>query len=117
MPRKRLLLDVSPTGIRHEVEINDDGNELTLIEHTPTSVDDAILDSCAILRGLHQRKGAGFQHAARIPMNTYQQWQREYRESGAHKTMTWQTFEVAKLNARDNCKLRTTQGGGRIHMP
>lgn len=108
---KRLLLDVSPTGIQHSVEIADDGDSFIAIEHTPTLVEDAILDENARLRSLHQRRGANFQHAARIPLNTYNAWKREWRESGAYKTVSWSQFEISKLNSRDNCKLRTGRKG------
>lgn len=104
---QRFLLDVSPTGVQHSVEIDNDGDSLTMIEHTPTSIESEILDDCARLRSLAQVKGRNFQHAARIPINTYMAWKREYRESGAYKTWTWSQFEVMKLNSRDNCNLRT----------
>lgn len=82
------------------------------IEHTPTSIESAILDDCARMRSLHQRKSA-FQHAARIPINTYNQWKREWH---AHVrgggSLNWSQFEVMKLNSRDNCKLRTGMGRG-----
>jgi len=108
---KRLLLDVSPTGVRHEVEIDHDGDVLTLIEHTPTLVEKSILDSNAQLRSLHQRKGAALQHAARIPINTYNAWRKEWA-AGPYKTVTWQQFEVAKLNSRDFSNLRTGRTDG-----
>jgi len=108
---KRQLLDVSPTGIQHYAEVDGDGNELTLIEYTPTQVETEILDTCDRMRGLHQRSGTALQHAARIPINTYQGWKREYRDSGAWRTMTWPQFEVMKLNSRDNCRLRTGRKG------
>lgn len=105
------LLDVSPTGVQHYAEVDGDGDELTLIEYTPTEVEDEILESCDQMRSLHQNGRAQLQHAARIPTNTYQQWKREYRESGAWKTLTWGQFEVMKLNSRDNCRLRTGRKG------
>lgn len=108
---KRLLLDVSPTGVRHEVEIDNDGDQLTLIEHTPSSIESEILDDCARLRSLHQRRGAQFQHAARIPINTYNAWKKEWREKWS-QIYTWPQFEVIQLNNRDNCKLRTGMGSG-----
>lgn len=108
---KRLLLDVAPTGVRHEVEIDSDGDSMTLIEHTPTLVEDAILDDCARMRSLHQRRGAQFQHAARIPVGTYEAWRREWA-AGPYKTISWQQFEISKLNSRDNCNLRTGNGRG-----
>lgn len=101
------LLDVSPTGVQHYVEVEDDGDTLVTIEHTPTVIEDEILDSCAVARSLHQKKGAAFQFAARIPVNTHQQWKREFVRDGYVKTMTWAEFEVMKLNNRDNCNLRT----------
>jgi hypothetical protein len=108
---RKFLLDVSPTGVEHHVEIAHDGDEMTLVEHTPSSVEAEILDSCASLRSLHQRRGAGLQHAARIPINTYTQWKKEWREKWAD-VYTWPTFEVMKLNSRDNCNLRTGQSSG-----
>ena len=108
---KRLLLDVSPTGIRHEVEVDDDGDGFTYIEHTPGRVESDILDSCQELRGLYQSRGRALQHAARIPLNTYNMWKQEWRESGAYKTVSWPQFEVAKLNSRDNSKMRTGRKG------
>lgn len=108
---KRLRLDVSPTGIIHEVEIDADGNGFTAIEHTPGRVESEILDGCAQLRSLHQRRGAQMQHAARIPLNTYQAWKKEWRESGAYKTVSWPQFEISKLNSRDYCKMRTGRKG------
>jgi hypothetical protein len=103
---QRFLLDIAPTGVEHYCEIDHDGDELTLIEHTPTRIEDEILDHCAKLRGMAQGRGNAFQHAATIPINTYQAWKKEWREHWADK-FTWSTFEVMKLNSRDNCKLRT----------
>ena len=107
---KRLLLDVSPTGVIHEVEIDHDGGGFLAIEHTPDSVENHILEGCAQLRGLHQRRGAQLQHAARIPINTYNAWKKEWRERYADK-MTWSQFEISKLNSRDNCRLRAGRKG------
>ena len=102
---KRILLDVSPTGVQHSVEVSD--TELVTIEHTPTSIESEILDSCERLRGLHQRKGkGGLQHAARIPINTWTAWKKEWREKYSD-TYTWSQFEVMRLNSSDFCKLRT----------
>lgn len=103
---QKLLLDVSPTGVQHSVEIDHSGDGFYAVEHTPTSVEDKILDDCARLRSLHQTKGRRFQHAAMIPINTYQAWKKEWREHYS-EVFTWQTFEVMKLNSRDNAKLRT----------
>lgn len=111
---KRLLLDVAPTGVRHEVEIDADGNGFTAIEHTPGRVESEILDGCAQLRSLHQRRGALLQHAARVPINTYNAWKREWRESGAYKTVSWSQFEISKLNSRDWCKMRTGRKGDSV---
>ena len=107
---KRLLLDVSPTGVQHSVEIDHDGDSMLAIEHTPTLVENEILDSNARLRSLHQRRSA-FQHAARIPINTYNAWKREWQQHWSD-TYTWPQFEVIKLNNRDNCHLRTGNGRG-----
>ncbi len=107
---KRFLLDVAPTGVQHSVEIDNDGGGFTAIEHTPTRIESAILDDCSRLRSLHQRK-SNFQHAAKIPINTYYQWKREWREHiRAGGSLSWSQFEVIKLNNRDNCNLRTGNG-------
>ena len=103
---QKFLLDVAPTGVQHSIEIDHDGDSLTLVEHTPTSIESAILDDCARKRSLHQARGRHFQHAAQIPINTYQAWKKEWREHYAD-VYTWQTFEVMKLNSRDNANLRT----------
>ncbi len=102
---QRLLLDVSPTGVQHSVEIDHDGNSMLLIEHTPTLVENSILDENQRMRSLVQRK-SNFQHAAQIPILTYNMWKQEWRKHYADK-YTWPQFEVIKLNSRDNCKLRT----------
>ena len=103
---QKFLLDVAPTGVQHRIEIDHDGDTLTTIEHTPTRIESEILDDCARLRGLAQRKGTAFQHAAQIPINTYNAWRKEWRENYAD-TYTWATFETMKLNSRDNANLRT----------
>lgn len=102
---QEFLLDISPTGVHHRAHISHDGDELILEEYTPTLIENEILDSCARLRSLHQT-GRHFQHAARIPINTYHAWKKEWREKFSDK-FTWQTFEAMKLNNRDNCNLRT----------
>lgn len=102
---QRILLDTSPTGVQHIVDVSDD--ELITIEHTPTSIESEILDGCARLRSMHQRKGqGGLQHAARIPINTYMAWKKEWAEKYSDK-YTWSQFEVMRLNSADFCKLRT----------
>ena len=106
---QKFLLDVSPTGVEHHVHIEDDGDTLIAVEHTPTRIESEILDTCAQMRSLHHSAHtANLKHAARIPINTYNQWRREWmheRSRGSH--ITWQQFEVAKLNSRNNHKLRT----------
>ena len=102
---QRYLLDVSPTGVQHSVEIEGDGDSITMIEHTPTLVEDQILAENARSRSLAQSRGRNFQLAARIPINTYNAWKKEWREKYADK-WTWPQFEVMKLNSRDNSKLR-----------
>ena len=105
---KKLLLDVAPTGVEHYAIVENDGDTLVTVEHTPTRIESEILDSCAQMRSLHQRSGSGLQHAARIPINTYEQWRKEWHEERRRgSSITWQQFEVAKLNSRDNSRLRT----------
>lgn len=105
MPEFRKTLDVSPTGVRHEVVIEDD--KLYTVEYTPSSIESEILDSCAEMRSLAQRRDTSMQFAARIPINTYMIWKGEHRkhmrEGGS---LTWAQFEVMKLNSRENCNLR-----------
>lgn len=109
---KRLLLDVDPlTKIRHEVEIADDGDSFVAIEHQTDLVEREVLDANSRLRSLHQPKGRQFQHAARIPRLTWEMWRKEWA-AGPCKDMTWQQFEIAKLNERNNCNLRTGNGRG-----
>ena len=101
---QRLLLDVSPTGVQHSVEIDHDGDSMLLIEHTPTLVEQSILDENQRMRSLVQRR-SNFQLAAKIPILTYNMWKQEWRKDYADK-YTWSQFEVIKLNNRDNSKLR-----------
>ncbi len=97
---KRLLLDVSPTGVQHSIEIDHDGDGFTAIEFTPTRIEDEILDECAKLRSLHQSKKGGFQLAAKVPINTHTAWKKEWREK-YRDTWTWPTFLAMKLNSRE----------------
>lgn len=100
---KRILLDISPTGVEHSVDVDENG--FTYAEHQPDHLEQAILDECAAARSLHQRK-SNFQLAARVPIVTHAMWKKEWREH--HKdSVTWPQFLAAKLNSRDNCKLRT----------
>lgn len=78
---------------------------MTLIEHTPTRIESTILDENARMRSLVHSGGKQFQLAARIPINTYNAWKKEWRQHYADK-FTWPQFEVMKLNSRDNSKLR-----------
>ncbi len=99
---KRILLDVSPTGVQHEVDVDEDG--FYYIEHTPTSVEQEILDNCSRLRGLAQNRKSNFQFAGQIPINTHAAWKKEWREK-YRDTVTWPTFLAQKMNSRDNSKL------------
>lgn len=107
----KFLLDRSPTGVEHSVVL--EGDEFYTVEYTPSKIEKDILGSCAELRNMAQRKDAGMQLAARIPINTYMGWKKEYaqyQQSGG--TLTWGQFEVAKLNSRDFCQFRTGMGSG-----
>ena len=103
---KKILLDRSPTGVEHYAYIDHDGDELTLVEHTPTRIESEILDACARARSVAQSKGRAFQLAAHVPINTWNAWRKEWAEHYAD-TFTWQTFEAMKLNSRENANLRT----------
>lgn len=111
MPKK-LLFERSATGVEHHVEIDPDGDVLTTVEHTPTSVEQSIMDSCHDLRGMPQNRRANMRHVARIPINTYNAWKKEWREQYSDK-LTWQQFEVMKLNDPNNARLRTDDVRGK----
>ena len=100
---QRFQLETSVTGVQHSVDVDENG--FTYIEHTPTSVEDIILDECAKLRALRQRKTGAFQLAAKVPINTHAQWKKEWREK-YKDTWTWQTFLAMKLNSREYENLR-----------
>ena len=104
---KIVLLDQSPTGVNHLAEVDDKG--ITFAEHTPTVVEQQILDDCAKKRGLVQRKGSAFQHAGQIPINTHAAWKREWREHFSDR-VSWPTFLAQKMNSRDYGRLRTDEG-------
>lgn len=113
----KYLLDVSPTGVQHSIEVTDDG--FIAVEHTPTRIENEILDTCEKMRGLQQtaRPGGNLQHAARIPINTYYGWRREWQEHRRRGgELTWPQFEVSKLNSRDNSKMRTGHKRGHFGM-
>lgn len=99
---KRILLDVSPTGVKHEVEVDEDG--FTYNEHQSNAVESVILDECARLRGLAQNRRSNFKFAGKIPLVTHALWKKEWRET-ASDSMTWPTFLAIKMNNRDNSKL------------
>jgi len=96
------LLDVSPAGILHYVESDENG--FHSIEHTPTVVEEEILDECAKLRGLHQDTGKGFKLAAKVPLLTHQQWKQEWRKVA--DKWAWPTFLAMKLNSNEFQNLR-----------
>lgn len=102
---KKILLDRSPTGVDHIVHVSDD--ELITIEHTPTAVEKIILDANAHSRN-HERPNtkANFRHAARVPINTYMGWKKEWA-SKYKDTYTWGQFEIMKLNSPEFKYLRT----------
>jgi hypothetical protein len=104
---KRILLDVSPTGIQHSVEVDEDG--FYYEEHTPSVVENEILDECSRLRGLAQNRTGNFKFAGKIPLNTHAAWRKEWQQTAADK-MTWPTFLAIKMNNRDNKKLRVDDG-------
>lgn len=98
----KLLLDVSPTGVQHYVDIDEDG--FYAVEHTPTVVEEAIIDNCSRLRGLQQNKKSNFQFAGQIPINTHAAWKKEWRENFS-EILTWPTFLAQKMNSREFSKL------------
>ncbi len=99
----KLLLDVSPAGLQHSIEVDETG--FYSVEHVPTVVENVILDECSKLRSLHQKKNGGFQLAAKVPILTHRQWKDEWRAK-YKDTWTWPTFLSMKLNNRDNQNLR-----------
>lgn len=98
----KLLLDISPTGVQHSIESDENG--FYTVEHTPTVVEDEILDECSRLRSLHQRKGT-FQLAAKVPILTHEMWKQEWHTK-YRETWTWPTFLAMKLNSREYQNLR-----------
>lgn len=109
MTTKRLPLSSSPTGVRKFCEIDSDGRELIAVEHTPTSVEQQIVDHCSALR--HGRRGSqNMRHVATVPILTYMMWQKEYRTGGYANTVTWKEFVAAKLNSGEFSKLRVDEG-------
>ena len=99
---KRLLLEVSPTGVQHFVEVDEDG--FTYQEHQSNDVERGIIDECQKLRGLHQNRQSNFRLAAKIPLVTHQLWKKEWREKYSD-TWTWQTFLAMKINSGEYSKL------------
>ena len=99
---KRILLDVSPTGVQHFAEVDEDG--FTYQEYQSDAVEQDILDECQKLRGLAQNQQSNFRLAAKVPLVTHQLWKKEWREHYSD-TWTWQTFLAMKLNNRDHRKL------------
>lgn len=104
---KRILLDVSPTGVQHQVDVDEDG--FYAIEHTPTSVENVILDECSRLRGLYQNPRSNFKFAGKVPINTHAAWKKEWRMKYSD-TVTWPTFLAQKMNNRDHGKLKVLDG-------
>lgn len=101
---QKLLLDVAPTGVQHSIDTDEDG--FYAVEHTPTIVEDEILDECAKLRGLHQTGTGNLKLAAKVPILLYYQWKKEWREKYSD-TWSWPVFETMKINNRDHEKMRT----------
>ncbi len=104
---KLIQLDVSPNGIQHSVEVDENG--FGYFEHQTTADEQIILDDCARLRGLAQRKGSAFQFAGKIPLVTHALWKKEWREKH-RETFTWPTFLAMKMNNRDYGKLKVLDG-------
>ncbi len=103
---KRILLDVSPTGVQHYAEVDEDG--FTYQEHQSNAVEQSILDECQKLRGLAQNRQSNFRFAGKVPLVTHQLWKKEWREKYSD-TYTWQTFLAMKMNNRDNKKLNVLE--------
>lgn len=109
---KRLLREISPTGIHHHIEIDSDGGGFTAVEFTPDEVETQILDDCARMRGLHQNKSSNLRLAARVPLGLHTMWKKEWRLKYAD-TWTWPTFLAMKLNSSDYKNLRTGLNPGK----
>lgn len=99
---QKLLLDLSPTGVQHSIESDEDG--FFAVEHTPTIVENEILDECAKLRGLHQKQHGAFRLAAKVPILTHEMWKQEWHK--VKDKWTWPTFLAMKLNSREFANLR-----------
>lgn len=105
----KILLDISPTGVQHYLHMDQSGDECYVSEHTPTIVEQKILDECHALRGLKQY-GRGLQLAAKVPINTHFGWKKEWRQK-YRQHFTWGTFLAMKINDRSHKNLRV---GGRF---
>lgn len=104
---KRILLDVSPTGIQHTVDVDENG--FTYEEHQTTADEQVILDECHTLRGLVQNKQSNFRFAGKIPLVTHAIWKKEWREKHSD-TVTWPTYLAIQMNNRDHGKLKVLDG-------
>lgn len=101
---QKFLLDRSPTGVEHFAHVSDD--ELILEEHTPSSVDAAVVDECARLRSLTPNKKAQMRHAGQIPINLYTKWRQEWMAK-FRDVWTWKTWLIMKMNSAEFKNLRT----------
>ena len=109
---KRLLHELAPTGVQHWIELDADGGGFTAVEFTPTEIETHILDDCARMRDLHQRKSSNLRLAARVPIGLHAIWKKEWMQN--HRgDCTWQQFLAMKINSSDFKNLRTHVAAGR----
>ena len=80
-------------------------DELITEEFTPTSVDKMIVDNVQALGDLTQNVQSNLRHAARIPINLYMGWRKEWMQK-ARDTYDWKTYLAMKLNSTDFKRLR-----------
>lgn len=109
---KRLLHELSPTGVEHWVELDSDGGGFTAVEFTSTEIEKHILDDCARMRDLHQNKGSGLRLAARVPIGLHAIWKKEWRQHHRDRT-PWPQFLAMKINSSEFKNLRTRVAPGR----
>jgi hypothetical protein len=96
----------SPTGVQHRVHVSD--TEMITEEHTPTSVEEKVIDRCRRLERLGQSREArkaDVKVVASVAVGLYTTWYKEWKQK-YHDKWTWKTFVAMKLNSNDYSKLR-----------
>jgi hypothetical protein len=90
---------VSPSGVKTEMRVEDDG---IVVKRTQRV--DHIIDSLREQSETVNRKASG-RIGARIPIETYMNWKAEWKRHHADR-WEWKTFLVMRLNDADYKYLR-----------